>query len=505
MQEKNFYITTPIYYLNGPPHIAHAYTSVACDALARFQRLDGHRVFFVTGTDEHGQKVQLAAQAAGQTPEDFCDRMSEKFRQTGELMDVKPDRFIRTTEQSHANAVAAIWQKLLASGDIYLGLFEGWYSVRDEAFYDESELVDGKAPTGAPVEWLAEENYFFRLSRYQDRLLKLFAENEYFISPPQRRSEVENFVRDGLRDLSISRSSFDWGIPVPGDEKQVIYVWLDALVNYISALNYPDTNSELWKEFWPASVHVVGKDIIRFHCVYWPAFLMAAGIEVPRSVFAHGWWTVEGEKMSKSLGNFIPPQQLVDEFGVDPVRYYLLRELAFGNDGNLTRASILSRTNGDLANGIGNLAHRVLSLVHRHADGAVPEPGSLSVEDQALLSEGEHLLETARIEMNRLAIHKALIAIWEHIDAANRYTNLQAPWKLVEHDRERFNTTLYTLVECIRKVAILTQPFMPSSMSALLDQLGVSGAEREFSALIANRSWPGMVLPAPQTLFGRHV
>lgn len=504
MNNDPFYITTPIYYVNGAPHIAHAYTSVACDALARFHRLDGRDVHFVTGTDEHGQKVQQAALASGEEPQEFCDRMSEMFRQMGDLMDVSSDHFIRTTDSSHKKAVTALWDRLLASGDIYLGAFEGWYSVRDEAFYDQDEIVDGKAPTGAPVEWLVEENYFFRLSNYEKPLIEFYENNPDFIAPTQRRSEVENFVRGGLRDLSISRSSFEWGIPVPRDRKQVIYVWLDALTNYISALGYPNTDSELWQRFWPASVHVVGKYITRFHCVYWPAFLMAAGIELPRCVFAHGWWTVEGVKMSKSLGNMITPKELVDEFGVDSVRHFLLRDLVFGSDGNLTRTSIISRANGDLANGIGNLAHRVLSLMDQHCDRVVPASHDLSPEDKELLVAGDTLLDNVRKEVNIFAIQRAIAVIWEHIDAANRYTNLQAPWKLAESDMNRFNTVIYTLVETIRRIAILNQPFIPASMGQLLDQLKVPAEQRCFADLEENCMTPGTQLAAPSPLFHRH-
>ncbi|HXM85452.1 MAG TPA: methionine--tRNA ligase, partial [Stellaceae bacterium] len=452
---KPFYITTPIYYVNDSPHLGHAYTSVACDALARFMRLDGRRVLFLTGTDEHGQKVAKSARDAGVAPQEFCDRVSQNFRAMTKLMDISNDQFIRTTEPRHVTACQALWRELEKRGEIYLGRFKGWYSVRDEAFYEESELVGGKAPTGADVEWVEEENYFFKLSAWQDRLLAYYDAHPDFIAPKSRRNEVVSFVKGGLNDLSVSRTSFDWGVPVPGNSKHVMYVWLDALTNYLTAVGYPDTGAADYKTFWPADIHVVGKDIVRFHCVYWPAFLMAAGLEVPKRVFAHGWWTVEGQKMSKSLGNFIAPQQLVEQYGVDAVRYFMLRELPFGADGDFSRRAVVGRINGDLANDFGNLAQRVLSMVQSYCGGKLPEPGAFKAADENLLASARGLLAKARTEMAEPAFHRALETIWQVVGAANRYVDEQAPWTLRKTDTVRLGTVLYTLAETIRHLAIL--------------------------------------------------
>ncbi|MDP6515757.1 MAG: methionine--tRNA ligase, partial [Alphaproteobacteria bacterium] len=362
-----FYITTPIYYVNDVPHLGHAYTTIACDALARFMRLDGKRVMFLTGTDEHGQKVEKSAQAAGEEPQAFTDRVSRRFRDLTVKLGATNDDFIRTTEPRHTRASQAIWKALVAAGDIYLGSYAGWYSVRDEAFFAESELSKGEggtrcAPSGAPVEWVEEPSYFFRLSRWQQPLLDLYARQPDFILPESRRNEVVSFVKSGLQDLSVSRTSFAWGVPVPNDADHIMYVWLDALTNYITAAGYPDTDCDIYRTFWPADVHMVGKDILRFHAVYWPAFLMAAGIEPPQRVFAHGWWTNEGEKISKSLGNVIDPFALIEQYGLDPVRYFLLREVPFGKDGDFSRDAMTTRMNSELANDFGNLAQRVLSM-----------------------------------------------------------------------------------------------------------------------------------------------
>src|SRR5437762_9322436 len=374
-------------------------------------RLDGRRVKFLTGSDEHGQKVEQSARTAGIPPQEFCDRISPAWQEMTRLLDISNDDFIRTTEPRHIRGVQLLWQELERSGEIYLGRFAGWYSVRDEAFYDESELIDGKAPSGAEVEWLEEENYFFRLSAWQDRLLAFYEAHPDAIAPRSRRNEVISFVRAGLNDLSISRTSFSWGVPVPGHPGHVVYVWVDALINYISALGYPDIEGE-FATFWPADLHMVGKDIVRFHSVYWPAFLMAAGLEPPRRVFAHGWWTVEGQKMSKSLDNFIPPKALVDRYGLDPVRYFLLRELPFRNDGYFLHRTIAGRLNGDLANDYGNLAQRVLSMINRNCDAAVPELGAFDGADEQLLGEARGLLDKVRPHMIEQAFHLALETIW---------------------------------------------------------------------------------------------
>ena len=505
-----YYITTPIYYVNDAPHIGHAYTTIACDALARFMRLDGRRVKFLTGTDEHGQKVAKSARDAGIDPQEFCDRVSQNFRDMTALMNISNDDFIRTTEPRHVKASQAIWQELEKRGEIYRGRFAGWYSVRDEAFYDEGELVAGaggekRAPTGAEVEWLEEENYFFRLSAWQDRLLEFYDANPDFIAPRARRNEVVSFVKSGLRDLSVSRTSFTWGIPVPGDPQHVMYVWLDALTNYITAVDYPDVGSPEFSTFWPANLHMVGKDIVRFHAVYWPAFLMAAGLAPPRRVFAHGWWTVEGEKMSKSLGNFIPPAKLVDEYGVDAVRYFLLRELPFGSDGDFSRHAVVGRINSDLANDLGNLAQRVLSMIAKNCDGKVPQPGKLAATDEALLAAARGLLARLRADFAEQAFHRGLEAIWQVVSDGNRYVDEQAPWTLAKTDRPRMDTVLYILADIIRQIGILVQPVVPAAAAKLLDQLAVADDARSFAALTGAPLRPGVTLPKPQGIFPRHL
>ena len=499
-----YYLTTPIYYVNDSPHLGHAYTTVACDALARFMRLDGRQVKFLTGTDEHGQKVEKSARLAGVDPQSFCDRVSQNFRDMSTLMNVSNDDFIRTTEPRHSKAAQALWQELEKRDQIYLGRFAGWYSVRDEAFYDEAELVNGKAPTGADVEWVEEENYFFRLSAWQDRLLEFYDRNPDFIAPKSRNNEVVSFVKSGLRDLSVSRTSFGWGIPVPGNPKHVMYVWLDALTNYLTAAGYPDIDSESYRTFWPADLHMVGKDIIRFHCVYWPAFLMAAELPPPKRVFAHGWWTVEGKKMSKSLGNFIPPRSLVEQYGVDPVRYFMLRELPFGGDGDFSHRAMVNRINGDLANDFGNLAQRVLSMINRNCDGVVPEPGPLSPADEALLKAARGLLAKQRTDFAEQSFHRALETLWQVVADANRYVDEMAPWALKKTDSARMGTVLYVLAEAIRHLAILVQPVMPQAGIQLLDQLAVPAGERNFAAL-GTALVPGTKLPKPAGIFPRYV
>jgi methionyl-tRNA synthetase len=508
--DRPFFITTPIYYVNDTPHLGHAYPTVAADVLARFMRLDGRRVKFLTGTDEHGQKVERSAQALGLTPQQFADRVSAAFREMDRLLDISYDEYIRTTEERHVRGVQALWQELERRGEIYLGRFAGWYCVRDEAFYDESELIDGPngiriAPTGAEVEWLEEENYFFRLSAWQDRLLAYYEANPEAVAPRTRRNEVMSFVRGGLNDLSISRTSFSWGIPVPGNPEHVIYVWLDALANYITALGYPDTQNPEFSGFWPSVLHIVGKDILRFHAVYWPAFLMAAGLEPPRRIFAHGWWTVEGEKMSKSLGNGIPPDLLVGRYGVDPARYFLLRELPFGNDGDFSHRAVVGRLNGDLANDFGNLAQRVLVMINRNCDAVVPEPDQPSAADTALLDQARGLLETVRGHMSEQAFHLALEAIWRIVGEANRYVDEQAPWVLSRSDPARMRTVLYTLSETLRHLAILVQPFVPAASRNLLDQLAVPELARDFAALSKAPLAPGTRLPKPEGIFPRFV
>ncbi len=529
---KRFYVTTPIYYVNGAPHIGHAYTSVAADVLARWKRLDGYDVFFLTGTDEHGQKVEKAASDAGLAPQAFADRIAAQFQDLSTLMGLSNDDFIRTTEERHKRACQELWRRLRASGDIYLGHYEGYYAVRDEAFYNESELTlrpDGShvAPTGAPVEWVREPSYFFRLSAWQDRLLALYENEPEFASPSSRRSEVMSFVRAGLNDLSVSRTSFTWGVPVPDDPAgsaapqpagsaapqptegavlqpdHVMYVWVDALTNYLSAVGFPDTDSPRWP-FWPADVHIVGKDIIRFHAVYWPAFLMAAGLPTPRCVFSHGWWTAAGEKMSKSLGNAVDAARLVATFGLDPVRYFLLREVPFGNDGDYSDAALIRRMNVELANDLGNLAQRTLSQVAKNCGGALPERGAATVQDAALLDAAQALPQAVRDRLDRLAFHDALEDVWRVVRAANAYIDHQAPWALRKTDAARMASVLNVLVEVIRCVATVLQPFMPGSMTAMLDQVG-AGPDARGLVDLASPLPPGLALPAPQGVFPRYV
>jgi methionyl-tRNA synthetase len=507
--QSAFYITTPIYYVNDVPHLGHAYTTIVCDAIARFMRLDGRRVMFLTGTDEHGQKVEKSAAAAGEAPKAFTDRVSERFRELTKALGCSNDDFIRTTEPRHNRASQAIWQALADAGDIYLDTYAGWYSVRDEAYFTEGELTDGAngeklAPSGAPVEWVEEPSYFFRLSRWQQPLLDYYEKHPDAILPETRRNEVVSFIRNGLRDLSVSRTSLRWGVPVPGDDAHIMYVWLDALTNYLTAVGYPDIDSEPYRTFWPADVHVVGKDILRFHAVYWPAFLMAAGVEPPKRVFAHGWWTVEGQKMSKSLGNVVEPFQLVDTFGLDQVRYFLLREVPFGNDGDFSRAALIHRVNSDLANDFGNLAQRVLAMINRDCGAAVPTPGPFTVDDTALVDSAQSLLERVRPQMERQAPHEVLEGIWGVVRAANVYVDRQAPWVLRSSDRDRMATVLYALAECIRHLAILAQPFVPKAAGRLLDQLAVEADARDFDHLGPRHALrPGLALPKPEGVFPR--
>ncbi len=511
-----YYITTPIYYVNDSPHIGHAYTTLACDALARFMRLDGQRVKFLTGTDEHGQKVEKSAHAAGEEPRAFVDRMSKRFEDLATFMNFSNDDFIRTTEARHIRSVQQLWREIDANGHIYLGSYAGWYSVRDEAYYAEDELVAGEdgqkiAPTGAPVEWVEEPSYFFRLSAFQEPLLAYYTKHETnprlgpSVAPASRLNEVKRFVEGDLRDLSISRTTFNWGVPVPDDADHVMYVWLDALTNYLSAVGYPDTQSDDYKIFWPAD-HMVGKDILRFHAVYWPAFLMAAGIEPPNLIYAHGWWTNEGRKISKSLGNVIDPYQIVETYGLDQVRYFLLREVPFGNDGDFSHRAIVGRLNADLANDFGNLAQRVLSMIAKNCGGAVPEPGDLDEVDETLLEACEVLLTDMRANFLLHRFHVALERHAELVSAANRYVDEQAPWALRKTDSARMATVLYVLAETIRNLAVLAWPVMPESCDRILAQLGIEPNTWSFKDVRPNRRLsPGTPLPPPTPVFAKYV
>ena len=475
MSDKTFYITTAISYPNGKPHIGHGYELIATDALARFKRLDGFDVKFVTGTDEHGIKMLKTARDEGIEVQELADRNTAEFKAMAKALGGSHDDFVRTTEARHAEASQAIWKRMADAGDIYKDTYAGWYSVRDEAYYDEdeTEVRDDDVrygPQGTPVEWQEEENYLFRLSDYEERLLKLYEENPEFIGPAERRNEVVSFVRSGLRDLSVSRTTFDWGIPVPGDEKHVMYVWVDALTNYLTALGYPDENATDWKR-WPADVHVIGKDILRFHAVYWPAFLMSAGLPLPKRIFGHGFLMNKGQKMSKSLGNVLDPIELADHFGQEQFRYFLLREVPFGKDGTYSEELIINRINADLANDLGNLAQRSLSMIGKNCEGKLPTPGEFSDEDAAILRQTDSLIETCRTAMDRQRISVALDAIWDVVGETNRYFAEQQPWALKKTDPERMGTVLYTTAEIIRQVAILAQPEMTNACAYLLNLL----------------------------------
>ncbi|HVI90626.1 MAG TPA: methionine--tRNA ligase [Dongiaceae bacterium] len=510
-EAKRYYVTTPIYYVNDAPHIGHAYTTLACDVLARFMRLDGYDVHFLTGTDEHGQKVEKSATNAGIDPQAFTDKVSQNFRDLAKVMNYSNDDFIRTTEERHKKACQEIWRRLKERGEIYLGSYAGWYAVRDEAYYGEDELTttpEGKkiAPSGAEVEWVEEPSYFFKLSAWGEKLLAFYEANPDFIAPETRRNEVISFVKSGLKDLSISRTTFKWGVQVPDDPDHIMYVWLDALTNYLTAVGFPDDQSAMFKKFWPADLHMVGKDILRFHAIYWPAFLMGAGLEPPRRVFAHGWWTNEGQKISKSLGNVIDPLKLVERYGLDQTRYFLLREIPFGNDGDFSHRAMVQRMNSDLANGIGNLAQRSLSLIAKNCGAAVPQPGALNAADETLIAAAEEALPKVRGFIREQAFHKALETIWQVIGDADRYIDEQAPWSLRKTDLARMNTVLYVLAETIRRLGLLIQPIMPQSAAKLLDQLAVAESTRSFAAFGKDHALvPGTMLPQPQGVFPRFV
>jgi methionyl-tRNA synthetase len=511
MPGKPFYITTAIAYPNGPPHIGHAYEVIATDAIARFARLDGYDVYFLTGTDEHGIKMLQTAAREGLTPRELVERNVPRFQAMVKKLNCSNDDYIRTTEARHYRSSEAIWSRMQAAGDIYLDNYAGWYSVRDEAYYDESETrLDEKGqrvgPQGTPVEWVEEESYFFRLSNYADKLLELYARHPDFVLPKERMNEVASFVRGGLQDLSISRTTFDWGVPVPGNPKHVMYVWVDALTNYITAVGYPDTETEKFRKFWPAELHVIGKDIVRFHAVYWPAFLMSAGLEVPRRIFSHGFLFNRGEKMSKSVGNVIDPFALADAYGVDQFRYFVLREVPFGQDGNYSHEAIVNRINADLANDLGNLAQRSLTMVARNFAGVLPKPGALSENDTAILAAADAVIDKARDAMATQQLHIVLNAIWAVVAEANRYFAGEAPWALAKTDPQRQGTVLYVTADVLRQVAVLTLPFIPESANKLLDLLAVPATERAFSFLGgAHRIAAGAKLPAPAPVFPRYV
>ncbi|MGP5153529.1 methionine--tRNA ligase [Glutamicibacter ardleyensis] len=509
-QQKPFYITTAISYPNGTPHIGHAYEVVATDAMARFKRLDGYDVFFLTGTDEHGQKMMQTAEKEGITPAQLAQRNSDAFQAMNDELGTSYDRFIRTSDADHHAAAQELWRRMEANDDIYLDKYAGWYSVRDEAFYTEEQTdvrQDGiryATETDTEVTWTEEESYFFRLSKYQDKLLAHYEDNPDFGAPRSRFNEVVRFVEGGLTDLSISRTTFDWGIPVPGNEKHVMYVWVDALTNYLTGAGFPDVDSASFQKYWPADVHVIGKDISRFHAIYWPAFLMSAKLSVPKRVMIHGFLHNNGVKMSKSLGNTVSPDDFVARYGLDQVRYFFLREVTFGADGNYNHDTIVARINGDLANNFGNLAQRSLSMVAKNCGGVVPTPGQLLPADEQILAAASELLELNRDAYSRQDFSRALEAVWHVLGDTNAYFADQEPWKLKKTDPVRMETVLYVTIEIVRKVALLLQPVLPQTMTSMLDLLAVGqGTARNFenfgTALV-----PGTELPAPAPVFPRY-
>lgn len=472
---NTFYVTTPIYYVNDVPHIGHAYTTIAADVIARYRRQKGESVFFLTGSDEHGQKIERTAEAAGETPIELADRVVKRFEQISEALNITNDDFIRTTEKRHKTAVQEIFKRVEESGDIYLSEYEGWYDVREEAFITSTQLEEimslpeSKRPQ---IEKVKEESYFFRLSKYEEPLLRLYKEHPEFVRPGYRLNEVVRFVEGGLKDLSISRTTFKWGIPVPGNPEHVIYVWFDALTNYLTGAGFPG-DTETFDNIWPADIHLVGKDILRFHAVYWPAFLMSAGLPLPKTVFAHGWWTVEGEKMSKSTGNVVDPFQVADEFGEDVFRYFLLREIPFGQDGDYSHSAIISRVNGDLANALGNLVSRTLGMIERYRGGKVPEPGAIEKTDENIREGALSTVSLFETAMDEIAFHKALVSVWDYIALVNRYVDEQAPWVLAkENNEERLNTVLWNIVQSLGVVTLLIYPFMPESALEIWKRLG---------------------------------
>ena len=509
--KPRYYLTTAIAYPNGPPHIGHAYEAIATDAIARFMRLDGYDVLFLTGTDEHGIKMLQTASKEKLSPQQLVERNVPRFKAMVERLNCSNDEFIRTTEERHHRASIGIWQRMEAAGDIYLDKYSGWYSVRDEAYYDEQETKltekgERIGPQGTPVEWVEEESYFFRLSAYQQKLLDLYGKHPDYVLPKERLNEVMSFVKGGLQDLSISRTTFDWGVKVPGNPKHVMYVWVDALTNYITAVGYPDTNSAKFRRYWPADLHVIGKDIVRFHAVYWPAFLMSAGVEVPRRIFSHGFLFNRGEKMSKSVGNVIDPFALIDAYGVDQLRYFFLREVPFGQDGNYSLEAIVNRINADLANDLGNLAQRSLSMIARQLGGVLPKPAAFSAADTTILTLADGMIAKARDAMKTQQLHQVLGIVWAVVAETNRYFAGEAPWALAKSDPPRQATVLYVTAEVLRQVAIMAQPFMPGSAGKLLDLLAIPPGERQFNELGGgHRIAAGSALPPPIPIFPRYV
>ena len=476
---KNFYITTPIYYPSGKPHMGHAYSSIVADIFARFKRLEGYNVLFLTGTDEHGQKIQKEADKNNKKPKEFCDEISETFKTLTKTLNLTNDDFIRTTESRHLKSVNEIWSRLINSGDIYLDKYSGWYSVSDEAYYDEDEIQnkDGKKiskSSGSLVEWVEEESYFFKLSAFQDRLLEFYKKNKDFILPMARRNEVISFVEKGLKDLSISRTSFSWGIPVPENRKHVIYVWLDALTNYLSALNFPNTDDEKYKSFWPADIHIIGKDILRFHAIYWPAFLLAANIPLPKRVFGHGWILSDDKKMSKSIGNILDPIEIIKNYGIDQLRYYLIKEVSLGNDGSISMENLKNCINNDLANNYGNLCQRVVSFLKKNCNNKIPKKNNINDDDIKLISNVKNNIPKLIDLINNQNLNEYIRMVVKFSFDANKYFNDSEPWSYKKKDPQRMNAILFTIVEQIKNISILLNPIIPISTKKILNTLNVS-------------------------------
>ena len=491
MKQDNFYITTPIYYPSGQPHMGHAYSSIIADVFARFKRSDNCKVYFLTGTDEHGLKIQKAAEKSGLEQKVFCDKISKVFEDLTKKLNLSNDDFIRTTEKRHHKAVNDLWSRLLESGDIYLSKYKGWYSVSDEAYYNADEIVEKNGKkfstfSGSAVEWVEEESFFFKLSSWKNKLLEFYDENDKFILPISRRNEVINFVKSGLKDLSISRTSFTWGIKTPNNNKHVIYVWLDALTNYLSALNFPNTDDNLYKNFWPASLHVIGKDILRFHAIYWPAFLLAADIPPPKRVFGHGWILSGDEKMSKSKGNILNPLEIINTYGIDQLRYYLIKEVSHGTDGNISLKNLENCINSDLANNYGNLCQRVFSFIKNNCEGKVNKTKNITDSDKKLLKQTEALTKDLRKEMNNQNLNNYMKSVINISFLTNKYINDEEPWKLKKNNNEKMNNILHIALEQIAKISILFNPIIPDATTKVLAALNIKPELRNLSFLDGN-------------------
>ncbi len=476
--DKNFYITTPIYYPSGKPHMGHAYSSIIADIFARFKRLEGYNVLFLTGTDEHGLKIQREAEKNKKKPQQFCDEISKKFKDLTKILNLSNNDFIRTTEKRHFKSVTEIWNRLVESGDIYLDKYSGWYSVSDEAYYDEDEIeeVNGKKvskTSGSSVDWVEEESYFFKLSSWSKELLKHYKSNKDFILPLSRRNEVINFVEKGLKDLSVSRTSFSWGIPVPKNKDHVIYVWLDALTNYISALNFPDVKDENFKKFWPADIHIIGKDILRFHAIFWPAFLLAAKLPLPKKVFGHGWILSDDKKMSKSLGNILDPIEIINNYGIDQLRYYLVKEVSLGNDGSISMENLQNCINNDLANNYGNLCQRVFAFIKKNCSNKIPDAKELKENDKKLLNQLKDEIPNLKELINKQSLNEFIKVVVGYSFDANKYFNDSEPWTVKKTDIKRMEVILFTVCEQIKNISILLNSIIPIATEKVLNTMNI--------------------------------